>query len=170
VNRFGWFQSCLGGIAGLILFALMMLTFADVLARYVFNFSIRGAFELTEVGLLVLIFAGLPLVSLADEHVTMEFVDQWLPARLRGLLQRIVQLFCGALLLGLARLTWVKADKITAYGDTTDVLKIQLGPFVYFMSATIAIAGLIHLFRTFGSLSATTPAANRFDSNKGSVT
>ncbi len=67
-------------------FAMMLLTFVDVVARYVFNRPLRGAFEVTELMLLVLIFAGLPLVSYADEHVTMDFIDRVLaPAGAAGL-------------------------------------------------------------------------------------
>ena len=53
----------------------MMLTTADVVGRYIFNWPIRGAFEITELLLLTLIFAGLPLASRADEHVTLDFID-----------------------------------------------------------------------------------------------
>ena len=34
-------------------------------------------------------------------------------------------------------LVWRKADRIWAYGDTTDVLRIAYGPFVYFMALTL---------------------------------
>lgn len=157
----------LGVAASVILAALMFGTFADVLARYLFNFPLRGAFEMTELGLLVLIFAGLPLVSLADEHVTMDFIDRWLPAALGRLLRRAVQFFCGAVWLGLAWLTWLKAGKIAGYGDTTDVLKVPVGPFVYLMTAMIAIAGLIHLAR---AITGGERAEAGFDPQKSSTT
>ena len=59
----------LGIAASALLLMMMVLTFADVVARYLLNRPIRGAFEITELTLLVLIFAGLPLVSHADENV-----------------------------------------------------------------------------------------------------
>ena len=45
----------LGIAASALLFAMMCLTFADVVARYLFNRPIRGGFEITELTLLVLI-------------------------------------------------------------------------------------------------------------------
>ena len=42
---------------------------------------------------------------------------------------------------------WIKAGRISSYGDATDVLRILYGPFVYFMAAMIALAGLIHLYK-----------------------
>mgnify|MGYP003694352889 CR=1 FL=1 len=41
----------------------------------------------------------------------------------------------------LAWLTWLKADRIWAYRDSTDVLRIVYGPFVYFMAGTLGLAG-----------------------------
>jgi len=139
----------LGIAASAILFALMGLTFVDVVARYGFNRPIRGAFELTELLVLVLIFAGLPLVSHADEHVTMDFIDRWLSAAARSFLHRVMNLLVAALMFFMAWQVWIKAGRISAYGDTTDVLRILYGPFVYFMAAMVALAGAIHVGKIF---------------------
>ena len=137
----------LGIAASAILFALMLITFVDVVARYLFNFPLRGAFEISELLLLVLIFAGLPLVSHADEHVTMDFIDHMLPEPVLRALERVVHALCAAVLFFLAWLIWLKAGKIAAYGDTTDVLRILVAPFVYFMTAMIGLTGIVHLFK-----------------------
>ena len=138
-------ESILGVAASAILIAMMLLTFVDVVARYAFNRPLRGAFEVTELLLLVLIFAGLPLVSLGDEHAVMDFVDRVLAAPALRRLQRVVHAGSAAFMLLLAWLTWGKADRIWGYRDATDVLRIVYGPFVYFMAGTLALAGLIHL-------------------------
>ena len=69
-------DALLGVAASTILLLMMALTVADVVARYIFNRPLRGAFEVTELMLLVLIFAGLPLVSFSDEHAVMDQVVQ----------------------------------------------------------------------------------------------
>jgi TRAP-type C4-dicarboxylate transport system permease small subunit len=97
--------------------------------------------------LVVLIFAGLPLVSYADEHALMDFVDRLLGARPQRLLERLVQAACAAIMFLLAWLVWLKADRIWAYRDATDVLRIVYGPFVYFMAVMLGLAGLIHLYK-----------------------
>src|SRR5215813_3453715 len=127
----------------------MTLTFADVVARYLLNWPIRGAFEITELGLLVLIFAGLPLVSHADEHVTMDFIDRMLPERLAGAWVRVMHAICAAIMVFLTWQVWIKAGKIAAYGDTTDVLRIPVTPFVYFMTAMMALTSVVHVFKIF---------------------
>ena len=140
-------EAILGAAASAILLGLMSLTVVDVVARYVFNRPLRGAFEVTELLLLLLIFAGLPLVSLAGEHAVMDFVDRMLDRRARQALVRAVEAASAAFMFLLAWLTWLKADRIWAYRDATDVLRIVYGPFVYFMAITLGLAGLIHLYK-----------------------
>ena len=142
-------DAILGIAASILLGGMMLLTFADVVARYLLNWPIRGGFEITELVLLVLIFAGLPLVSHADEHVTMDFIDRLLSARGRDLWQRAVQVVSAAIMFLLTWLVWIKAGRISAYNDATDVLRILYGPFVYFMAAMVALAGLIHVYKVF---------------------
>jgi TRAP-type C4-dicarboxylate transport system permease small subunit len=140
-----WLDRALGFSAAILLFCLMMLTTADVIGRYIFNWPLRGAFEITELLLLTLIFAGLPLASRADEHVTLDFIDMLLGDRGRLFLRRLVDFICGLLFLGLAYRVWIKADRIAGYGDTTEVLRVPVGPFVYFMAIMVAVTGIVHL-------------------------
>jgi TRAP-type C4-dicarboxylate transport system permease small subunit len=142
-------DAVLGIAASALLLCLMLVTFVDVVARYLFNRPIRGAFELTELTLLVLIFAGLPLVSHADEHVTMDFIDRMLPARAVPVLIRVVHGMVAAVFFFLTWQVLIKAGRIAGYGDTTDVLRIAVGPFVYFMAAMIGLTGLVHVFKVF---------------------
>ena len=53
-----------GAIAALALFAIMVLTLVDVSGRKAISTSVPGSLELTELLMVVVIFAGLPLVSL----------------------------------------------------------------------------------------------------------
>ena len=142
-------DAVLGIAASVLLFCMMVLTFADVVGRYLLNKPVRGAFEITELALLALIFAGLPLVSHADEHVTMDFIDRLLSPRVRMLWVRGMHAVCAAIMFFLAWQTWIKAGKIAGYGDTTDVLRITVGPFVYFMTAMIALTAAVHVYKVF---------------------
>jgi TRAP-type C4-dicarboxylate transport system permease small subunit len=140
-------ERVLGVAASAILLVMMSLTFVDVVARYVFDRPLAGAFEVTELLLLVLIFAGLPLVTYADEHALMDFIDRPLGRRVTRGLERLVQVLCAAVMGLLAWLVWLKADRIWAYRDATDVLRIVYGPFVYFMAIAIGLTALIHLYK-----------------------
>jgi TRAP-type C4-dicarboxylate transport system permease small subunit len=145
-------DAVLGVAASVLLLGMMTLTFVDVVARYLLNRPIRGGFEVTELLLLVLIFAGVPLVSHADEHVTMDFIDRILPQRVADLWMRIMHGICAALMAFLTWQVWIKAGKIAGYSDTTDVLRITIGPFVYFMAAMTALTAAIHVFKIFAPL------------------
>jgi TRAP-type C4-dicarboxylate transport system permease small subunit len=140
-----WLDRVLGAAAALLLFGMMALTTVDIVSRYLFSWPLRGAFEVTELLMLTLIFAGLPLASRAGEHVTLDFVDLLLGPNGQQLVRRAVDLVCGVIILALAWRVWVKAGKIAAYGDTTDVLRLPVAPFVYFMTAMVALTGIIHL-------------------------
>src|SRR5439155_24560997 len=102
---------------------MMLLTVVHVVARYVFSRPVRGAFEITELMLVVLIFAGLPLVSFSDEHAVMDFIDCVLGPRGRRALERAVQSTNAAFMFLMAWLTWFKSDHLWTYRDATDVLR-----------------------------------------------
>jgi TRAP-type C4-dicarboxylate transport system permease small subunit len=163
-----WLDRVLGAAAAILLFCLMAVTTVDVIGRYLLNWPLRGGFEITELLLLTLIFAGLPLVSRADEHVTMDFIDAILGDRGRRLIRRLVDLVCGLIILGLAWRVYVKAGKIAGYGDTTEVLLIPVGPFVYFMALMVAVTAIVHIIKAFLPGAPEQPRA--FDPNKASTT
>jgi TRAP-type transport system small permease protein len=127
------------------LFAIMWLTLTDVSGRKLISTSVPGSLELTELLMVVVIFAGLPLVSLRGEHVVFDSLDPYLPPGLRRVQEGVVDLLCALALGGVAWLMWVKAGQMTEYGDTTSQLKITQGPFVYLMSALCSLTALVHL-------------------------
>lgn len=131
----------------MVLFAMMLLTSTDVVLRYFFNAPLRGAFETTELMLVVLIFSGLPLVSRNDMHITTDFVDELLPWAVRRLLATAIHLLVGAVMLGVSWLVWQKAGSLARTGDITATLHIPISPFVYMMAVLILITGVIHLLK-----------------------
>ncbi|MFZ1908395.1 MAG: TRAP transporter small permease [Burkholderiales bacterium] len=139
-------EAALGVSAAALLFAMMLLTFVDVVGRYLFNQSVVGAFEITEIMMALLIFAGLPLVVRREEHVTVDLVDRFFPARAKRAYRVAIELASGALMLGLAHLMWRKAGRAADYGDTTTVLLIKYAPFVYAIVAFLVMAGMIHFY------------------------
>src|SRR5262249_54400707 len=138
-----WLDRALGFSAAVLLFGLMALTTADVIRRHTLTRPLRGAFGIPERWLLAPDYARLPPPAPpADEDGTRDFIDMALSDKGSLLLRRFVDLVCGLLILGLARLVWIKADRIAGYGDTTEVLRIPVGPFVYFMAIMVAITGI----------------------------
>jgi TRAP-type transport system small permease protein len=134
-----------GVMAAMALFSIMWLTVIDVIGRKFFDNSVPGSLELTEMLMVVVIFAALPLVSLHGEHVVFDSLDSLLPSWLRRLQQALVDLGCAAALAGLAWLMWDKATAMASYGDTTAQLHLPLGPFVQLMAVLCGLTALVHL-------------------------
>lgn len=137
-------SACCGLLAAVALFAIMALTLVDVSGRKLLSESVPGSLELTELLMVVVIFAGLPLVSLKGEHVVFDSLDPWIPKVLRRLQHAAVDLLCVAALGGLAWLMWTKAGQMAEYGDTTAQLKLSLAPFVQVMSGLIGVTAFVH--------------------------
>ena len=142
-----WLNAASGGLAAAALLAIMLLTLADVLGRKLASRSIPGALELTEILMVVVIFASLPLVSLHGEHVVFDSLDGWWSRSMRRLQQALVDAVCAAALAALAWLMWAKAGQVAGYGDTTAQLQWPVAPFVRLMAIACALAAAVHAVR-----------------------
>lgn len=134
-----------GLLAGLALFAIMALTFFDVLGRKFASNSIPGSLELTELLMVVVIFGALPLVSERGEHVEFDSLDPYLPVWLRRIQAILVHLLCAAVLLALGWLMWRTGGQFMETGETTAQLRLLKAPFIYGMAVLCAITGVVHL-------------------------
>jgi TRAP-type transport system small permease protein len=134
-----------GLLTGSALFAIMALTFFDVGGRKLLSNSIPGSLELTELLMVIVIFAGLPLVSRRGEHVVFDSLDHYLPQVIRAVQRVLVHLLCAVAMLALGYLMWQTGGDYVASGETTAQLKIPKAPFIYGMGVLCAITGLVHL-------------------------
>jgi TRAP-type transport system small permease protein len=136
-----------GLLAGTALFAIMALTFFDVLGRKFLSHSITGSLEMTELLMVVVIFAALPLVSERGEHVAFDSLDPYLPAWAIRAQSAVVNLLCGLVLLGLGWLMWRTGGQFLESGETTAQLKLLKAPFIYGIAVLCALTGVVHLFQ-----------------------
>ena len=139
------FETLCGVLAGVALFAIMALTFFDVGGRKVLSHSITGSLELTELLMVVVIFAALPLVSMRGEHVVFDSLDPYLPDWVRVVQRALVQALCAVTLLELGVLMWKTGGSFLESGETTAQLTIPKAPFIYGMSVFCFLTGLVHL-------------------------
>jgi TRAP-type C4-dicarboxylate transport system permease small subunit len=148
-----WFdrivEPLLGAVAASILFCMMLLTCSDVFGRYFLNKPVFGAFELTEIGLACLIFAGLPLVTLRQEHVTVDLLDAVTPDWLLRAQHVIASTIASAATGYLAWRLWIRAGTMMASGETTAQLKLTLGYLAYLMFALMTLTSLASLVLVF---------------------
>ena len=138
-----------GLLAGIALFAIMVLTFLDVGGRKLLDNSITGSLELTELLMVVVIFGALPLVSERGEHVVFDSLDPYLPRLIKKIQRALVHLLCATALLALGWLMWKTGREFMQTGETTAQLKILKAPFIFGMGLLCAFTGIIHLSLMF---------------------
>lgn len=139
-------------LAAALLFSMMILTFVDVVLRYVFNAPIRGSFEVSETMMAVLIFAGLPMVSRKGEHIAIDSLVRLAPPLLRRISALAVQIGCAAALVGMAWLLWLKGSRFAVAGDVTQTLKLPIAPVVQLMALLTLFTALIHVVLAWQAL------------------
>ncbi|WP_157982191.1 TRAP transporter small permease [Oceanicella sp. SM1341] len=124
----------------LVVLFLAVLTCVDVTGRYFFNSPVAGASELTQFGMGLLIFGGLPLVTARREHVSIDLLDIIVGVKAQTL-QSVVMLITSLAGLGLmAWQLWVKGNALARYSDTSIFLGVPLAPFAWFMSVMAGLA------------------------------
>jgi TRAP-type C4-dicarboxylate transport system permease small subunit len=146
-------------VAGVALFAMMALTFADVVGRKLFDNSLLGAVELTEIFMLLMIFFALPLASIANEHIVFDLFDRVLPATALRLQKALSHGLTALIFGGASVIVWQRAMRTVEMGDETSRLGIKLGPFHYLIAVMLAVTALVHLWQAWREARGGQPAA-----------
>ena len=133
----------LGFLAATVLMLLMIVTFIDVTGRYLFLAPLPGAFEMTEIMMAMLIFAGLPLVSRANQHVTVNLIIGLLSPKIRHFQRLITQIIMTLVFGVMAWRMWIKAAEMLVQGDETAYLLIPIAPVAFFMTILLGVSSLI---------------------------
>ena len=123
-------------VASLALFALMVMTFCDVMLRSILDAPIEAATELTRLFMAIMVFAVMPVMSARGEHINVDLLDGVFDrlniARWRD---GLVYLACGAMLWWPAGRVVVLAERARMYGDVTEYVRFP----VFYVSWFIAI-------------------------------
>jgi len=127
-------------LSALPLGLIVVLTFADVFARYLFSSPIRGSVEIIQFAMALVIFTALPLVTRKREHVTVSLVD----GVLRGGARRVQQVLVDAIsVFALGVLTWrlwLQGGDDLAADTRTIVLGMPQAPLTFAMCAFASLA------------------------------
>ena len=140
-------------VASVALFALMGLTFADVLMRSIFNAPIEAATELIRIGIALIVFAAMPVLSARGGHISVDLLDgPFRMLRLERVRDASVALACAAMLWWPAGRVVDLANRARSYGDVTEYLAIPtfyVGWFIaimtYLTAAALVGRGLLHI-------------------------
>jgi TRAP-type C4-dicarboxylate transport system permease small subunit len=125
--------------------AMMFLTAADVILRYIFNRPVSGAYELIEYMMAIVVPFGIAYCAYQGGHVAIDLLLVHLPKRVQGAIGMITSL----LTLGLfVLITWQNLIYIKEQYDsklTSAVLLIPVYPFIALVTVGTAVFCLILL-------------------------
>lgn len=151
----------LGTLMALDLFAIVLLTVADVVGRYFFNHPVLGASEAIEFMLAILVFGTLPLATAAGDHVVIDLVDFALAPRAKRAQQQIIHVLNAALLGFIGWRLWQRAAELGAHGDVTQSLQLPLAPLGYAMATMSCLSAVLVIALLFAPPRDTDAAAAR---------
>ena len=131
--------------------AMVALTFTDVIGRRLFGHPVFGAHDLTEHLMALLVFTGLPLLTLAAMHLKVDLFDKvllqprfawWLKVTI--LLAAVVFALMAWTLLG-------KAIDAATYSEVSQGLNIPRAPLYGWMAACSALSALAAFYTAFAA-------------------
>ncbi|MEO9527759.1 TRAP transporter small permease [Roseibium sp.] len=130
----------LENISGVVILIMMLLTFADVVGRYIFHSPIFGGTEMISALLALAIFSGLGVINARDDHIAVELFDapvrQFLTPVVYEISIQVFSVFCmGLIAVVLFEHAW---DSYTL-SKLTVVLEMPL----YYVTGTIAVFAVI---------------------------
>jgi C4-dicarboxylate transporter, DctQ subunit len=123
--RLAWLERLEEGLIAFLLAAMTIVTFAQVVARYVFNYSFVWALELTMVLFAWLIFLGIPYGVRVGSHIGVDSFVKLLGAKAGRVVGAIAAalgiVYSGILLVG----SWNYVAKMHEVGILSDDLPIE---------------------------------------------
>jgi TRAP-type transport system small permease protein len=129
--------------AAAFLAAVTALIFVSVFLRYIFIWSIPDSYDLSSLGLGILIFWGIASASYRGEHISVDLLYGAMPPRI----QRAMVLFADLVtLICLIVFTWMVAIKVlNTRADNVSTFDLRQPIWFYYFIAWIGLAAAIAL-------------------------
>lgn len=135
----GWLER----LAGAALIAMLALTTADVLGRYVFSRPLAGVIELIQYAMVIVVFAALPVVTSREQHISVGLLDGRLHGAGRRIRKGLIAVTCAVVLAVLSWTLFEAAGSMREQGDVIGFLRLPTFFAAYLMSAlSMATAGV----------------------------
>ncbi|MGY6707482.1 MAG: TRAP transporter small permease [Rhizobiaceae bacterium] len=125
---------------------VMMLTiFTNVVMRYVFRSPPRGAFEIIEITMGLLVFFALPLMIRQSGNIRVTILFDRFAEPVRRWATFATELLGTAICGFIAWRMWVYGERILRYGEVTMELRIPRGAIAQSMSVLLVVAAVAFL-------------------------
>jgi TRAP-type C4-dicarboxylate transport system permease small subunit len=132
-------------VGGAVLLGMLGLVLFDVVMRYVLRWPFLGAYEFTELAMVLIVFLALPYCAATGGHVA---VDVLVPVLDRPRLRWVsaaVHLAGAALLAVIAWRTVLHAIGSAGRGEATNMMKVPHFPFELVAAASTAVFAAVLL-------------------------
>lgn len=143
MKKVGAATDLLNRFAAVVLFAMMLLTVADVTLRKILSRGILGTLELTEFMMVGLVFFSLARVELLDRNIAVDLVAKHMGPRTRLATEMVTRLVCSAFFGLAAASLLVYAQAIRGSREATVDLLIPRYPFVWAAAAGCAVLAIV---------------------------
>jgi TRAP-type C4-dicarboxylate transport system permease small subunit len=127
----------------MMLGAMMFLTAADVILRYILNNPVPGAYEMIQYMMAIVVSFGVAYCAYQGGHVNVDFLVARFPKKVRGIIGMITSFLTFALFV---LITWQNLIYIKEQYDsklTSAVLLIPVYPFIAVVTVGTAVFCLI---------------------------
>ncbi|MFV1849325.1 MAG: TRAP transporter small permease [Thalassospira sp.] len=135
-----------------LMIAMVGLTFCDVIGRHLFGYPIYGANDLIEHLMALVVFAGLPLVTVAGMHLTVDIFDKYLLQSGFYWWRVVTAVGVSAILALIAYLFVGHAQNASSISEVSQALNIPRAPFYFYIAISCGLsvfAAYAVLFATF---------------------
>lgn len=130
----------LENVSSVVILVMMLLTFADVIGRYVLGKPIFGATEMVSALLALAIFSGLGVTNARDEHIVVELLDHRIRQVISPLIYEIIiQAFSVFVMSLIALVLFEHALEAYHIDSRTVVLEMP----TYYVTGVVAFLALI---------------------------
>ncbi len=139
-------------VSGATIVGIMLLTVVDVLGRRFFGSPLRGSVELTQVGLVVLVYLGFAYAENQGDHIAVDIVYTRLRRGVQLVLTTITSLIGIAVIGLLAYQIYQYAGVLAGGGRTTPTRGIPMAPFAIAAAAGAIVFTVALLDSAIGAL------------------
>lgn len=139
-------------LAGVVLFALMLLTVADVASRYFLNAPINGVVDLTQFAVLIMTFMAFAYCGFRGANVVIELLFNTLGPITQRWINRLANGLGCLLFAVIAWRSVVQSFDVREFNETSQLLTIQYWPFYYLLAFGAALFAWVLLLRVFVEL------------------
>lgn len=138
--------------AGAALLGLLGLVLFDVVMRYALRLPFLGAYEISELLMVVIVFLALPYCAATDGHVAVDVLATWLDRPALRWIAPCMHLAGAVLMTVIAWQATLYAIGSAGRGEATNMLRIPKYPFELVTAASAGIFAVVLLVLAWSAL------------------